>query len=133
MPTASGCARTRPATQKGWRQTLALRQEVTALPLVHETLLAEREARQQRMLALIGRLQGERPPPETARRWCEAWLLSLWESPDPGRRTRLDQSLRAADALSVSLWAKASEAQRRHLSAKLRDFAEQATLLASAR
>lgn len=112
-------------------QLHALRGDVAALPPNDGVMLAERQARQQRLLALIERLHQERPAPETARKWSEAYLLTLWESPDRGRQAAIEQASRASDALSVGVWSRTSEAQRRHLSGKLREFAEQATVLAS--
>lgn len=114
-------------------QLHALHGDVTALPPNDGVMLAERQARQQRLLALIERLHQERPAPEVARKWSEAYLLTLWESPDRGRQAAIEQASRASDALSVSVWSRTSEAQRRHLSGKLREFAEQATVLASAK
>ncbi len=112
-------------------QSHALRGDVAALPPNDGLMLAERQARQQRLLALIERLHQERPAPEVARKWSEAYLLTLWDSPDRGRQAALEQASRASDALSVTVWSRTSEPQRRHLSGKLREFAEQATVLAS--
>ncbi len=114
-------------------QLQALRGDLAALPPNDGLMLAERQSRQQRLLALIERLHQERPAPEVARRWSEAYLLTLWDSADHDRRAALEETSRTSDALSAAVWSRTSDAQRRHLSHRLRDFAEQATVLASAK
>jgi hypothetical protein len=113
-------------------QKREVRAAAEAMPATEDAYLAERAARQARLLALIERLRGERPAQAIAECWCEQYLRTLWVSPDPQRREQLERASAGSDAISLRLLNSASEPQRRHLSATLRSFAEDFTRLARA-
>lgn len=106
-----------------------LRQRAAALPAVEAEWLAEREARQRAVLDLLARIVSERPPLETAERWCRELLTGLWQVADPARRDALARSTAAGDALSASILA--GRLQRERLLARLRGFAEDFSVLAA--
>lgn len=99
-----------------------LRPAVDALPPVEEAWIAEREARQQRLIALLHRIRRDRPPQAEATRLCREFLLSVWRSGDPGRRQRIEQGIVASDALSARMLAEATPKQREHLTRLLRGW-----------
>jgi len=106
-----------------------LRALAAALPSSEPDWLAEREARQRAVLELLHRIVRERPPPETAERWCREVLTGLWHHTDPVRREALVRSAVAGDALSASILAR--PVQRDRLLARLRGFAEDFSVLAA--
>lgn len=105
------------------RQTELIRARAAAMPATEEALLAEREARQHRFLALVERIRQVQPDRATAEAWCRDYLASLWVVSEPARRALLEAGESAADALSAELLAQASDEQRSALSRKLRGYA----------
>lgn len=113
-------------------QRVALLQDVGRLPPAGQDWADEREARQQRLLALITRLQAQRPAPELAERWVGDYLAGLWQSADPQRRGRMALVSAAGDEMSARMLARATDSQRAFLSARLRSYATDFQLLAQA-
>lgn len=108
----------------GRAQVRALRPAIDALPPDEELWLVEREARQHHLLALLNRLQRDRPSRAEATRQCREFLATFWQSRDARRRHRLERGIEAGDALSARIFADATPKQREHLSKLLRGFAE---------
>ncbi len=104
-------------------QKRELRESAARLPAEETLRLAEREERQRALLALIARLQAERPPAAVGQAWTRDYLMSMVRYADPQRREQLERAQRAADEVTARTVNEASDAQRRHLSKRLRDFA----------
>lgn len=104
-------------------QKRELREMAADLPADENLWLAERQTRQQGLLALIERLRAEKPAPAVGAAWTRDYLMSVTSFQDPQRRERLERAQRASDELTVRVVNEASEAQRRNLSKKLREFA----------
>ena len=114
----------------GRAQIRELRPAVDALPAVEEAWIAEREARNQRIVALLNRIRRDRPSQAEATRLCREFLLSILRSGDPARRLRIEQGIIASDALSVRTLAQATPKQREHLTKLLRGTATDLETLA---
>lgn len=97
---------------------------VAAMPPDEEAWLAEREARQFHLVALLNRLRREQPPRAEATRLCREYLVSMWHSRDARRRQRIERSIEASDALSAQMIAQATPKQREHLSKLLLGYAK---------
>ena len=113
------------------RQEREIRALAATLPAGEADWLAEREARQQAVLAVLGRIVRERPPPETAQRWCREMLTGLWRSDDPVRREAIARATAASDALSATILERSAPAQRAQLHARLRGLADDFSVLAA--
>lgn len=109
-------------------QEREIRAAAAALPASEGDWLAEREARQKAVLGVLGRIVRERPPQELAHQWVREALAGLWRSADPARREAIARSTAAADALSATVLARPE--QRRQLHRRLRDFADDFSVLA---
>jgi hypothetical protein len=94
------------------------------MPAVEDAWLAEREARQRRVVAVLERLRSEPMPREQALALVRETLASLWDSQDPQRHRRLEQARSASDALTASMVEQATPRQRAHLSSLLRGYAQ---------
>ena len=103
-------------------QTRELRARARALPANEDAWLAERLARQQRIVALLERLRTGQVPSDEAQRVVREALVTMWESRDPQNRSRIEQSIGASDALAAAMVAQASPRQREHLSRLLRGY-----------
>jgi len=108
-----------------------VRSLAAALPAIEADWLAEREARQQAVLAVFARIVRERPAPELAEAWCREMLAGFWRSADPGRREAIARSAAAGDALSATVLERSAPAQRERLHARLRGFVEDFSVLAA--
>ncbi len=104
-------------------QRALIRARADAMPASEPAWLAEREARQQRFLALAARVREAQPDRVTAEAWCREYLASLWEVRDPARRTVMEAADDAGDALSAELLAQANDEQRAAVSRTLRGYA----------
>jgi len=83
---------------------------------------AQRERRQQELLALMERIRSERPPEPVAAGWMRAHL-ERYGRPQPGAvRTGTDASLSLSDSIGAALLAQATPQQRRHLDRKLQEW-----------
>lgn len=111
------------------QQEREIRAAAAALPPSEGDWLAEREARQKAVLGVFGRIVRERPPQDVAHRWVREALAGLWLSTDPQRREAIARSTAAGDALSATILARPE--QRRQLHQRLRDFADDFSVLAA--
>lgn len=114
-----------------FEQGQALRVRAAALPPAEEAWYLERKARNEALVALIDRLRRERMPRERALEIARAQLASMWRSPDPQRRARIEQSLSASDALSAAELGRATSRQRAYLSQLIAGYAQDAEVLAA--
>jgi hypothetical protein len=113
------------------REEQEIRALASELPASESDWLAEREARQQAVLAVLARIVRERPPPEVAERWCRDVLAGLWRTADPQRGAAIARSTAAGDALSAALLRRAAPAQQERLVERLRGFADDFSVLAA--
>jgi hypothetical protein len=104
------------------RQQAELKRLVAALPPSEDSWMAEREARQQRFIALAERVLANKPSREQATRWSAQLLSEMWVSPDAERRAALERSSQAGDQLTFRMLEQANDEQRRFLSDKLRTY-----------
>jgi Family of unknown function (DUF6279) len=95
--------------------------------------IEERERRQRELLAVLQKIQAERPPEATATQWVKAYFTQLQSPPDPERRRGIEQ-FRAGNAeLIAQLLNSATPEQKAALSAKLGSFAGDFVALAAER
>lgn len=107
----------------GRQQKRELEALAAALPASEDTWLTERESRHRRFVALLNRIHRERPPRAEAVRWCRDYLVGMWQANDARRRHRMEAAIAASDQLSAEMLARATPAQRAHLSKLLRGYA----------
>lgn len=97
----------------------------------HRWWLDERERRQRELIALLARIQTERPPVQQAARWFQQYFAALVEPDEAPRRAELQRFRRANADLIAQLVNTASPAQKAALLKKLRGYADDFTTLAS--
>jgi hypothetical protein len=107
------------------RASLASRPDTTAL------WMAERERRQELLIAILRRIHDERAAPEVAARWLRGYFAELAEPADPERRAAVIAWRRANAELMAQLVNNASPEQRLALSKKLRGYASDFSALAA--
>jgi hypothetical protein len=95
--------------------------------------IEERERRQRELLAVLQKIQAERPSETTATQWLRTYFAQLQSPPDPERRRGIEQ-FRAGNAeLIAQLLNSATPEQKAALSAKLGSFAGDFVALAAER
>ena len=95
--------------------------------------IEERERRQRELLAVLQKIQAERPSEATATQWLKTYFAQLQSPPDPERRRGIEQ-FRAGNAeLIAQLVNSATPEQKAALSAKLGSFAGDFIALAAER
>jgi len=95
--------------------------------------IEERERRQRELVAVLQRIQSERPGEAAATRWLRAYFAQLQAPAEPERRRAMEQ-FRANNAEMVSqLINAATPEQRATLSRRLGSFADEFSALASER
>lgn len=114
------------------QQRELIRASVAARPGAQQQWIDEREQRQRDLLAVLARIQRERPDEPTAARWLREYFAQLAEPTDPERRARLAELRQANAELIAQLVNSASAEQRTRLVKKLRGYAEDFTVLAAA-
>ncbi len=93
----------------------------------------ERERRQRELLALLQRIQHERPSAEVGAAWLRSYFAQLQNPAEPERRARI-QEFRAVNAeLIAQLVNTATPDQKAALSRRLAGFAQDFTALAAER
>jgi hypothetical protein len=92
--------------------------------------LAEREARQQRLLSLLEQLSVEKPARDRAVELSRQTLRGYWQLDGSPRKAQLERDIAASDVLTASLLARSSAGQRRHFSQMLRGYRADAEELA---
>jgi len=103
-----------------------LRAMAARLPASEEEWMAERVARQERIVAMLEQLARERPARAEATRIAREALVGLWETRAPHHR-KLDRAIQAGDKLSVQMLARATPEQRAHLTKLVRGYAQDFT------
>ncbi len=104
-------------------QARHLRAMAAAMPPTEDAWLAEREARQKRLVDLMVRIRRDAIAAEAANQMVREHLLGFWESRDAQRRQRLERAMGASDAMTAEMVAQANTRQREHLSKLLRGYA----------
>ena len=95
--------------------------------------LDERERRQRELIAVVQRIQAERPNEEVAAGWLRAYFAQLQLPADPERRARVIE-FRAVNAELVAQLVNAATAeQKSKLASRLASFAQDFVALASER
>ena len=84
----------------------------------------ERERRQREAIALMRKIQAERPSEEVAARWVRTYFTNVNVPSNAERRARLDSYLRGSDELVAQLINHATPEQRGTLDKKLNDYAQ---------
>ncbi len=113
-------------------QLRELRMLAAAMPAREDDWLAERQRRQNGLVALLRTLSTERPGQREATRLAREYLLSMWTSQNERRRARLEAAIGESDALSADTLAKATPAQRAHLVKLVRGYADDFRALSGA-
>jgi hypothetical protein len=121
-----------------WLGSLSPAQET----LIRRTLLArpdnaawwieERERRQHALVALLRKIEAEKPDAATATAWLRGYFAQLALPEDPAQRAQILEFRRGNAELIAALLNSASPAQRAHLLKRLRGYAEDFTTLAAA-
>jgi hypothetical protein len=112
-------------------QLRALRRLAAEQPSDESSWMAEREVRSRALVALLRRIEREKPALALAQQWCAQYLESLWASDDLARRARIEAANERTDQVSAFMISQASRAQRAYLLDKLRGFSSDFSLLAS--
>ncbi len=94
--------------------------------------LEERERRQRQFIALLRKIQAERPTEEEAARWMRSYFAQLRVAPDAERRARTESYRRGSAELVAQLVNVATPEQRAVLDKKLNDYAQDFKSLAGA-
>ncbi len=84
----------------------------------------ERERRQREFIALLRKIQADRPSEEIATRWLRAYFTQLNVAPDAERRARAESYRRGSAELTAQLINHATPEQRVNLDKKLNDYAQ---------
>jgi Skp family chaperone for outer membrane proteins len=95
--------------------------------------LEARERRTRDLVALLRRIQAERPSEQAAAAWFRAYFRELAQPSNPGQRARAEAFRRDNAELVAQLVNSASPQQRAHLDRKLSGFAAEFVQLAAAR
>jgi len=72
-------------------------------------------------VALLRRIEREKPDRDRASRWCGEFLAGFWKSDDLERARRLEANAANGDRISALMLNTATSAQRAHLNTRLRD------------
>ena len=106
----------------GPEQERLLRKLSDEQPENEEVYFAEREARQQRFLALVHELTKAPVSQTEAERLCKSFLAGLWVSQDATRQARIDQTSALNDQLTVQMLLSASPGQQQHFIERLQNW-----------
>jgi hypothetical protein len=115
------------------RQAALLRDMLANRPSTATFWIEERERRQAGLVALLRKIQAERPDLALATTWVRGYFAELAEPADPARRAKLEEFRRATAALIARLIDASTPAQRAALSNKLAGFADDFVALAMER
>ena len=91
----------------------------------------ERERRQREFIALLRKIQADRPTEEVAARWLRTYFTQLTVAPESERRTRAEAYRRGSADLIAQLINHATPEQRAMLDKKLNDYAQDFRSLAA--
>lgn len=113
------------------RQRALIRDALAARPSDQQFWIDERERRQQDLLAVLARIQRERPAEATAAHWLREYFAQLAMPTERERAERVAAFRRANAELIAQLVNSASDEQRATLLRKLRRYAEDFAALAA--
>lgn len=103
-------------------QRAEIRSLAERFPSDEASWVEERQARGRDFVALMRRIERERPPPALAEQWSRDYLQGLFESRDPDRRSRIAANNQNGDRLTAMMLNTASPAQRTHMVGVLRGY-----------
>lgn len=109
-----------------------VRRNLVARPSNQAWWVAERERRQHELVALLKRIESERPDVDTAAGWLRAHFARLAQPQDPEERARVLEFRTGNAELVAELVNSASVRQKSVLMGRLRGYAEDFTALAAA-
>ncbi len=95
--------------------------------------IEERERRQRELLAVLQRIQSERPDQAAATAWLRSYFARLQQPAEPDRRERIAEFRLANAELIAQLINAATPEQRANLSRRLASFAQDFVALATER
>jgi hypothetical protein len=104
------------------QQRIAIRQFSDARPLDNAILLAERQRREGDVIAMLNRVQREKPSRDEVVAMLKGVSERFEESPDPDRRAFLDALRQATAEMNAQIHDLATPQQRRNAVAKLQDW-----------
>lgn len=103
-------------------QRTEIRSLAERFPSDETAWVEERLARGRDFVALLRRIERERPAAPLAEQWSRDYLSGLFESRDPERRARIAANSANGDRLTAMMLNTASAAQRRHMTGVLRGY-----------
>ena len=115
---------------EGWfgrltdEQRNIIRSSMASRPADETWWIDERERRQQEFIALLRKIQAERPSEEVAARWLRTYFAHLNVAPDAARRARAESYRRGSAELIAKLINHATPEQRATLDKKLGDYGQ---------
>jgi hypothetical protein len=113
------------------RQRELIRNALAGQPGQHQFWMDERERRQQDLLAVLARIQRERPDEAVAAQWLRAYFARLAMPAERERAERVVAFRQANAELIAQLVNSASDEQRATLLRKLRGYAQDFAVLAA--
>lgn len=105
-------------------QRAIIRKSLAHRPTDATWWIDERERRQREFLALLRKIQADRPTEEVATRWLRTYFTQLNVAPDADRRARAESYRRGSAELIAQLINHATPEQRATLDKKLSDYAQ---------
>lgn len=105
-------------------QKAIIRKSLANRPTDATWWIDERERRQREFIALLRKIQADRPTEELAARWLRAYFTQLNVAPDAERRSRAESYRRGSAELVAQLINQATPEQRAALDKKLNDYAQ---------
>lgn len=103
-------------------QRKAIRQLSDSRPLDNEILLAERQRREQEIIAILNRVERERPSRDAVVAMMKAYADRFEQSPDPERRAFIESLHRSSDEMNARIHNLATPQQRTRAAAKLQEW-----------
>jgi len=113
------------------KQRAALARLAATHPASEADWMAEREARQRKVLALLRGIARDRPAPEVAEARVREALLAAWEGGDPATADRLAEAASATDRIAATLLNGASPGQRARVADRLLGWAQDFAAIAA--
>lgn len=114
-------------------QKAQVRAASDARPLDNELWLAERRHRQQALIALLKRVQVERPPAEEVERMLKDYIRTvIHANGDPQRATVIAESRRATAAMVAAIISLTTAEQKQHASEQIQNWIDDFRKLSAA-
>lgn len=101
-----------------------IRKSLASRPTDATWWIDERERRQREFIALLRKIQSDRPTEEVATRWLRTYFTQLNAAQETDRRTRAEAYRRGSAELIAQLINHATPEQRAALDKKLNDYAQ---------